>query len=86
MTATQIITFIVLGILICVSYFVVSYSFYTKTYNSRFVHFVILWLFVSGVLWTFCFIVTLEMNNLKKQVKEKCLEYEKIENVYRLKQ
>jgi len=84
MTTTQIIIFIVLGILISVSYFKVSYAFDFKRYELKFVY-VILWLFVSGFLWTLLLIVTLEMNNLRKQVKEKCLEYEKIENVYKLK-
>lgn len=31
-------------------------------------------------------VVTIEMNNLRKQLKGKCPEYEKLENVYKLKE
>lgn len=82
MTTAQIITLIILGILILIGYFGTTLS---KTDSKRFPY-LALWMGVSILIYGLLIIMTIERESALKQLKGKCPEYEKIENVYKLKQ
>jgi phosphoglycerol transferase MdoB-like AlkP superfamily enzyme len=56
----------------------------SKNENKR-MSFIVLWLFLTGVLFFTCVILNSELNHYKSQAEGKCPEYERIENVYKLK-
>lgn len=51
----------------------------------RRVFFIVIWGLASGFLFNIAIITSSEMNKLKK-LNSKCPEYERIENVYKLKE
>lgn len=81
MTTQQILLFSILGVLILFSIFVNALS--KKQSTKMFSLFLLI--YALSLLLTIAIIQTLRVNELKKQINNKCPEYEKIENVYKLK-
>jgi len=80
MTTEQIVILTIFGVLASAVY--ISFIF-LKTDNDK--HFAMSSLFILfGLLMIVAFVAILEMNKLKSSI-DKCPEYEKIENVYQLK-
>lgn len=81
----QIILLLILGILTCVCYFKVAYRIIEEKFLSGISFLGILTLI--ALLSLLLLSITLnERFNLEQQLKEKCPEYEKVENVYKLKE
>lgn len=80
MHTAQIIILTILSILITVSYFGTALA---KSDKKR-MSFIILWLFTSAFTMIIAIIMTIQREDLLKE-KDKCPQYEKIENVYQLK-
>ena len=81
MTTQQILLFSILGGLILFSIFVNALS--KKQSTKMFSLFLLI--YALSLLLTIAIIQTLQVNELKKQINNKCPEYEIIENVYKLK-
>ena len=84
MNTPQIVIFIILGIMIGICYFKIAFSIDERKIKGLVYLFV--YTLIIGILFMKALLSTLEVNDLEKQVKNKCPEYEKIENVYKLKQ
>lgn len=82
MTTIQITIICVLVILAIISYFGLNFS---KTENAK-----TGWAFLLMFLFLICTfllaIITIDNNELKNRIKSKCPEYEKVKNVYKLKE
>ena len=85
MTTSQIIILSIIIILVFIGYFGNWYADSKNKYNLIFL-FSALSFFAGLFLILMVIILTIENNKLKKQNKDKYLKYEKIENVYKLKQ
>ena len=81
MTTAQTILLSVLALVMIICYFGAAYS----EKDTRRVFFIVIWGFASGFLFIIAIVTSLEMNRLKK-LNGKYPEYERIENVYKLKQ
>ena len=81
MTTAQTITIIILIILAIVSYFGTGLS---KKEVNRFLFLCLLTL-TTGLFILIILIQAKELNELKEKTKNKCPEYEKVENVYKIK-
>ena len=82
MTTPQIIILSILGILAIIGF---SGNLFTKKEEFR-IGYSFLLLFTTSLFALVALTMTTEREDLLKQVKNKCPEYEKIENVYKLKQ
>lgn len=83
MTDSQIILFIILGLFWLLGYFKLAYHLDDKKENSM--HWFALFTIVNGLIIACLIASTLTMNQLQKEVKNKCPELEKVEDVYRIK-
>jgi hypothetical protein len=85
MTIAQIITLIILGVLICIGYFGAAFKINYEKYGlSGFLYVGLIT--AIGLLTLSILAITLDSkHDLEKQLKSKCPEYERIENVYILK-
>ena len=86
MTTGQIILLAIMGILTVIFYLRGCYSIVYKTKPISGILSVAGLMFISLISLAIFIIVLEENTTLKKIAKEKCPEYEKIDNVYRLKQ
>ena len=84
MNTAQIIIFIILGLLISFAYFKIAYTIDNTKYKTGYSALFLMMLCITMLL-IIAMVTTMEMNELRTQVKNKCPEYEKIENVYKLK-
>lgn len=82
MTTDQIIMLILITIFAVIAFFGTSLS----KNDDRRMNFIVLWLLSTGIFFIICFVSLTEMNKCKEQSKGICPEYEKIENVYKLKE
>ena len=84
MNTAQIIIFIILGIIMIGSYFKLAYTIDT----NKPIGYVYLFIYTltTAIFFMIAILATQQVNELRTQVKNKCPEYEKIENVYKLKQ
>ncbi len=80
MTTTQIVILIILSLMMIVGYFGIGFS---KSENKKLI-FAAIWLLSSGITMLFLILMTTNNEKLLKE-RGKCPEYEKVENVYRLK-
>ena len=82
MEKAQIIIFSILMILWCIGLYKTLYSLKeeTKSLNS-----IMLWILPQIFFIMFTFVSFIVINDLNKKVEGKCPEYEKLENVYKLK-
>jgi ABC-type nickel/cobalt efflux system permease component RcnA len=82
MTTAQIIVIIIISLV-----FITSLSVLSKSENEKTKDNAAFFIFISFGLITFIACLSLiEANNLLKIKKQKCPEYEKVENVYKLKE
>jgi len=81
MNTAQIITITILCILALIGYFGIALS---KKESSRVLYLFLLTFVTSMFIFT-TIIQTLEVIELEKQLKQKCPQYEKVDNVYKLK-
>lgn len=81
MTA-QIITLIVLAVIAIIAYVGVNY---TKSESGR-LGYSFLSLFIMSILFLIITVTLTENVEMSSKLKNKCPEYEKVENVYKLKQ
>lgn len=81
MNTGQIITITILCILALIGYFGIAFS---KRESIR-ILFLFLLTFVTSMFIFTTIIQTLEVIELEKQLKQKCPQYEKVDNVYKLK-
>jgi len=85
MTIDQTLIILLIGILIAIGYFTTGYNIdYKKSKNG--VLGLVLLTFLAYFSLAFLAIQTIQNNELNTKLKNKCPEYEKIENVYRLKE
>jgi len=82
MTTSQIILLSILAILSLIGYFGASLS---KNEGVKILY-IILWAFITAVLFATIMVQFGIINKLEKEAKGKCPEYQKIENAYILKQ
>lgn len=85
MITAQIITLIILGILTIIAYFRAAYKIDYKNHPTGLLYVLLLTAIALLSLMIVCF-QTQSINELNKQVQGKCPEYEKIENVYKIKE
>lgn len=78
----QTITIGILSILFLISYFGTAL---TKKENNR-LGFIVLWLFTSAITLMLTVIMTVSNEQNYKKAQGSCPEYQKLENVYKLKQ
>lgn len=83
MSTAQIIIFLILAILIVFCYFKIANNL-VKDIEDGFLY-LLLSEFLVFSLYLIAIVATNEVNELKTQIKSKCPEYEKVENVYKLK-
>jgi len=81
MTTAQTIILLILSIMMIIEYFGTALS---KSENKKLI-FIVMWLFSSAITMSLLILTTIDNEKLLKE-RGKCPEYEKIENVYRLKQ
>ena len=85
MSTGQIIIITILCILVIVSYFKIGYNIYNNNNNKG-----ILWLALLTLICLFSLFLVgnliFQKTELEKQLKQKCPQYEKVDNVYKLKQ
>lgn len=81
MTTTQIIMLGILAIIMIISYFGTALI---KTDTKRMI-FIVIWAFASGFTLLIAILQTENTNELKK-LNGKCPEYERIDNLYKLKE
>jgi len=75
---------IIFGILIFISYFMISFSINKDKWQKGFGGLMIM-TFVSAFSLFICFILIKQNDELNNKVKNKCPEYEQVKNVYKLK-
>jgi hypothetical protein len=84
MNTAQIITITIMCILAIVSYYKIGFNIYFRNNNKG-----VLWLALLTLICLFSLFVVgdliFQKTKLEKQVKEKCPQYEKVDNVYKLK-
>lgn len=85
MTTGQIVILLIVGAIISISYFKIAYSIDENKYRKGFLY-LFLMMMAIAILSLITVTETIENNDLKKQLKGKCPEYELIEKVYKLKQ
>lgn len=85
MTTVQLIILILIALVIIKGYFGASLNLNEKKYLTGFIHVFVLTL-MAGLCLLVAAIKTSEVNNLQKQLKDRCHQYEKVENVYKLKE
>jgi hypothetical protein len=85
MTIIQMVILLIIGLLMTICYFKVAYSIDIKKAKKGLLGLFIL-TFLAYLSLVALAIEISEIHELREQLKNKCPEYEKIENVYRLKQ
>ena len=81
MENTQIVIFTLLGVAFLVGCFGTTKH---DEFKNR-IGFVLIWLLSSGICFACLIAITIQRNQAWKDLEKKCPQYEKIENVYRLK-
>lgn len=82
MTTQQTLVLIIIGLIGLISIFSFTNTLFSKNETGKF-----LWSFVLIIMTMLIFVtLVMQLNYLITKAKDKCPEYEKVENVYKLKQ